>query len=268
MSVYIYDMKIGFFDSGLGGLTVMKAVALSMPQYDYEFFGDTANLPYGDKAEEEIYELTKLGVEVLFEKDCCLVVIACNTASAETLRKLQDTFLIDEYPDRRILGVIIPMVEEVVECNAKRALLIATRRTIESGKYEREFSKFEHAPELFSIATPTLVPLIEAGCIDEAVMEVVPMVTELILKGGDSLILGCTHYGLLKQGIEECIGQEVMIFSQAEIIPKKLFAYLDVHPEIKEKLSPGSTRNIYLSAHNRNYDKVVGDILGGFFMEG
>jgi glutamate racemase len=259
-------MKIGFFDSGLGGLTVMKAVAQSMSQYDYEFFGDTANLPYGDKTEEEIYELTKAGVEALFEKDCSLVVIACNTASAETLRKLQDTFLAEEYPDRKILGVIIPMVEEVVECHAKRALLIATRRTIESGKYGREFSKFENSPELFSIATPTLVPLIEAGRIDEAVMEVVPMVQELILKGGDSLILGCTHYGLLKQGIEEHFGHGVMIFSQAEIIPKKLFAYLEVHTEIKEKLSLGSTRNIYLSTHTQNYDKVVGEILGGYLI--
>jgi glutamate racemase len=259
-------MKIGFFDSGLGGLTVMKDVAQSMPQYDYEFFGDTANLPYGDKTEEDIYELTKAGVEALFEKDCSLVVIACNTASAETLRTLQDTFLADEYPDRKILGVIIPMVEEVVECHAKRALLIATRRTIESRKYEREFSKFENSPELFSIATPALVPLIEAGRIDEAVMEVVPMVQELILKGGDSLILGCTHYGLLKQGIEENVGQEIMIFSQAEIIPKKLFAYLESHPEIKNELSKSGTRNIFLSAHTRNYDKVVGDILGGFVL--
>ncbi len=260
-------MKIGFFDSGLGGLTVLKAVASSMSDYDYEFFGDTENLPYGDKTEEEIYELTKAGVEALFEKDCLLVVIACNTASAETLRKLQDTFLAEEYPDRKILGVIIPMVEEVVDCQAKRALLIGTRRTIESGKYEREFAKFGNkAPQLFSIATPTLVPLIEAGAFDEAVLEVVPMVQESIDRGGDSLILGCTHYGLLKQGIEEHFGQELMIFSQAEIIPKKLFAYFEVHPEITEKLSHDGTRNIYLSSHTQNYDKVVGDILGGHFI--
>ncbi len=261
-------MKIGFFDSGIGGLTVMKAVALVMPQYDYEFFGDTANLPYGDKTEEEICELTKIGIEALFEKDCSLVVIACNTASAETLRKLQDTFLADEYPDRKILGVIIPMVEEVVECHAKRSLLIGTRRTIDSSKYEIEFAKCTTGPEVFSLATPTLVPLIEDGRIGEAVLEVIPMVTELLEKGGDSLILGCTHYGLLKQGIEEHFGQKVMIFSQAEIIPKKLFAYLEAHPEIKNKLTQGGTRNIFLSAHTRNYDKVVGDILGGFFLEG
>lgn len=260
-------MKIGFFDSGIGGLTVMKAVGLVMPQYDYEFFGDTANLPYGDKTEEEICELTKIGIEALFEKDCSLVVIACNTASAETLRKLQDTFLAEKYPDRKILGVIIPMVEEVVECHAKRALLIGTRRTIDSGKYEHEFAKFSEHPEVFAIATPTLVPLIESGRIDEAVLQVVPMVNELIEKGGDSLILGCTHYGLLKQGIEEHIGQEVMIFSQAEIIPKKLFVYLEAHLEIKNELTQGGTRNIYLSSHTSNYDKVVGEILGGFIIE-
>ncbi|MFM2381680.1 MAG: hypothetical protein RLZZ76_447 [Candidatus Parcubacteria bacterium] len=260
-------MKIGFFDSGLGGLTVMKAVALSMQQYDYEFFGDTANLPYGDKTEEEIYELTKAGVEALFEKDCSLVIIACNTASAETLRKLQDTFLREEYPDRKILGVIIPMVEEVVACHAKQVLLIGTRRTIDSGKYEREFAKFPTGPEVFALATPTLVPLIEDGRIDEAVLEVVPMVEELLEKGGDSLILGCTHYGLLKRGIEEHVGQRIMIFSQAEIIPKKLFAYLEAHPEIKKELTQDGTRNIFLSAHTRNYDKVVGDILGGIFVE-
>lgn len=261
-------MKIGFFDSGLGGLTVMKAVALSMSRYDYEFFGDTVNLPYGDKTEEEIYELTKYGVEALFLKDCSLVVIACNTASAQTLRKLQDTFLAEEYPERKILGVIIPMVEEVVACHAKHVLLIGTKRTIDSGKYEREFAKFAQYPEVLAIATPTLVPLIEEGRIDEAVLEVVPMVSELIEKGGDSLILGCTHYTLLKRGIEEHFGQKVTIFSQAEIIPKKLFAYLEAHPEIKNELSEGGTRNIYLSAHTKNYDKVVGDILGGMFIEG
>ncbi len=262
-------MKIGFFDSGLGGLTVMKAVASSMPQYDYEFYGDTANLPYGDKTEEEIYELTKAGVEDLFEKDCSLVVIACNTASAETLHKLQDTFLVEEYPDRKILGVIVPMVEEVVECNAKRALLIGTNRTIASSKYEREFEKFAtKAPELISIATPGLVPLIESGHIEEALKEVLPLVEELINKGGDSLILGCTHYTLLKEGIEECIGQSLMIFSQTEIIPKKLYLYLEAHPEIENKLTRTESRNIYLSEHNDKYDRVIGEILGGVFMEG
>ena len=259
-------MKIGFFDSGLGGLTILKAVTKTMPQYDYEYFGDTANVPYGNKSEEEIYELTKAGIEYLFEQECVLVIIACNTASAETLRKLQDTFLKEEYPDRNILGVIIPMVEEVIQCHSKRAVLIGTQRTIDSQKYNREFDKHSNTPELFSIATPDLVPLIEQGNIDEALDSVYSIVDELLVKGGDSLILGCTHYTLLKEGITERYKDTVMVFSQAEIIPKKLFDYLENHQEIKNRLTTNSSRNIFLSAQNSNYDKIIGDILGGHFI--
>ena len=129
-------MNIGFFDSGLGGLLILKAVARALPQYDYIYFGDTANLPYGDKTETEVYELTKAAIEELFNRDCLLVIVACNTASAESIRRIQDTYLKEEYHDRRILGVIVPTVEEVIEKGFKRAILLATTRTVESGKYE------------------------------------------------------------------------------------------------------------------------------------
>ena len=259
-------MKIGFFDSGLGGLTVMKAVIQLLPWYDYSFYGDTLHVPYGDKTEEEIYELTKGGVEHLFEEDCVLVIIACNTASAETLRKLQDTFLADEYPDRKILGVIIPMVEEVVACHAKRALLIATTRTVNSQKYEREFEKIKNAPELFSLATPTLTPLIEAGKIDEALAFVYPIIDELLEKGGESLILGCTHYALLREGIVERYKEQLMVFSQDQIIPQKIYHYLEVHPEIKNLLTQDGTRNIHLTKHTNAYDHLLSSLLGGHFI--
>lgn len=260
-------MKIGFFDSGLGGLIIMKSVALLLPEYDYEFFGDTENLPYGDKTEEEIYEFTKHGIEHLFEKECSLVIIACNTASAETLRKLQDTYLKEEYPDRKILGVIIPVVEEVIECHARKTLLIATKRTVASSKYDREFAKFNSKPELFSLPTPDLVPLIEEGKIDEALELVFPIIDELIEKGGDSLILGCTHYTLLREGIKDRYGQDLMVFSQDEIIPKKVYSYLEAHPEITSKLTQGGTRNIHLSKHTNSYDHILKEMLGGVFIE-
>lgn len=259
-------MKIGFFDSGLGGLTILKAVAQVLPEYDYEYYGDTANLPYGDKTEEEIYELTKEGVEYLFERDCALVVIACNTASAQTLRQLQDTFLAEEYPDRKILGVIIPMVEEVIECHAKRAVLIATKRTVESEKYDREFAKHADRPELVSIATPQLVPLIELGEIEAAVDEVRPIIDELLARGGDSILLGCTHYTLLRQPLNERYGEAVMVFSQDEIIPKKLYQYLKAHNEIESKLSRGGTRTIHFTEHRSGYDQTVALLLGGSFI--
>ena len=250
-------MKIGFFDSGLGGLVVMNAVRTLLPQYDYVFYGDTANLPYGDKTEEEIYELTRDGVEQLFEQDCVLVIIACNTASAETLRCLQDTWLKTEYPDRKLLGVIVPMAEEVVDCHAKRAVLIATNRTVSSGKYERVFETLNHAPSLFSIPTPGLVPLIERGEIDEAFYIVEEIVAEALTAGADSLILGCTHYALLLPLLHERYGNELMIFSPDQVIPKKVFKYLERHPEIEETLTRGGSVQLQLSEHRPEYELFI-----------
>ncbi len=258
-------MKIGFFDSGLGGLMILKSVSDQLPQYDYEYYGDTANVPYGDKSEEEIYELTKAGVGELFERNCALVIIACNTASAETLRRLQDTFLVEKYPDRRILGVIIPTVEEVAASGLSRILLIGTRRTVNSGKYERELSKFEHSPTLEAIATPGLVPLIEAGKKDEAFAEVLPVIENFVQGRGDGLILGCTHYTTMREKIQERF-PELKIFSQDTIIPTKLASYLEVHPEIESRLTQGGTRNIFLTAHTAQYDDVIKMFLGGVFM--
>lgn len=258
--------KIGFFDSGLGGLIVLKAVAKLLPAYDYEFFGDTANVPYGDKTEVEIYNLTEAGMRHLFERGCELIIIACNTASAETLRKLQDTFLQEEYPDRKILGVIIPMVEAVVEATSRKALLIGTKRTIESGKYDREFAKFANPPQVTAVATPQLVPFIESGIYDKAVLSIKSLLDDSVAQGIDSVILGCTHYALLKQQIGEVCGVKVTLFSPDDIIPKKVEAYLEAHPEIEIKLSRSSTRNIYLSEHRPDYDKIAGDMLGGVFL--
>ena len=249
-------MKIGFFDSGLGGLAIMHAVIRLLPQYDYEFYGDTANLPYGEKTEDEIFAFTKQGIEHLFRNDCALVIIACNTASAETLRRLQDGWLPVAYPDRKILGVIIPMVEEVVTSDAKEAVLIATTRTVASKKYDREFAKFAVAPTLTSIATPGLVPLIESGKLAEAVAVVSPIIGGA-LQRGSALILGCTHYALLKPALLARFGNETKIFSPTEIIPYKLAEYLDRHTEIKNLLSQNSTEHIHLSDIRSDYMSLI-----------
>lgn len=258
-------MKIGFFDSGLGGLIALKAVAKALPQYDYEFYGDTAHLPYGDKSEEEIFELTKAGIVHLFNRDCLLVVVACNTASAETLRRLQDGFLKNEYPDHRVLGVIIPTVEELVAADIKHALLVATKRTVDSRKYEVELDKLTAAPLITACATPELVPLIESGE-HEAAFE---SLSSTIGQRGevDGVILGCTHYSLLKDELRARFPQ-LTILSQDEIIPDKLTDYLKRHPEIESKLSKGSTRNVYLTDNSSRYDGVLRELLGGAFIAG
>lgn len=259
-------MKIGFFDSGLGGLTIMNAVTKELPQYDYEFYGDTANLPYGDKKEEEIFELTKRGIEHLFAKDCLLIIVACNTASAETLRKLQTEYLQINYPDRRILGVIIPTIEKLLEERIEEAILIGTNRTIESKKYHIELNKYTEAPKLNSIATPSLVPLIEAQKYDEAYAQICSIIDSRTTEKG--IILGCTHYTTLNAKLSDRYREDnFKIISQDEIIPKKLHEYLNRHPELEKHLSKNSKRNIYLTKHSEIYDKFLADLLGGVFID-
>ena len=260
-------MKIGFFDSGLGGILILKAVTELLPQYDYEYYGDTKNLPYGDKPEEEIYQLTKDGVAALFAKDCLLVILACNTASAQTLRRLQDEWLPTMYPDRRILGVIIPMIEELSISNRTNALLVATKRTVESGKYEIELQKkLVKKLKLTSVATPELVPLIEAGKLEEASEQLLNLIltTEQAVGEIDGVVLGCTHYGLLRPFLRQSIRRpSVTVFSQIEIIPKKLQKYLVRHPEINSRLTKQKQRNIYLTEHKPTYDQYLRDWLTG-----
>lgn len=228
-------MKIGIFDSGLGGKMIAQAIREELPQYDYLYYGDTKNLPYGDKTEDEIYELTKFAVEELFRQDCALVVLACNTASAESLRKLQDTILVGEWEGRRILGVIVPTVEEILEGEHEHVLLIGTRRTIESGKYEKELKKRGSTIRFTGIATPELVPLIEGRNHEGALLYVVNLLRERG-SGDTSLVLGCTHYTALTAGLRRTF-PHLRVLSQDEIIPKKLHDYLTRHPEIRERLT-------------------------------
>ncbi|USN87894.1 MAG: glutamate racemase [Candidatus Nomurabacteria bacterium] len=255
-------MKIGFFDSGLGGLTILKAVATELPEYDYEYYGDTANLPYGDKTEEEIFILTKQGIEHLFKKECLLVIVACNTASAETLRKLQTEYLPHTHPDKKVLGVIIPTIEELLEESVTHTILIGTNRTIESKKYESEIKKHKEELKVTAIKTPELVPLIEGRQYEDALCVVSKIIDER--KGEQGIILGCTHYTILKEKLEEkYTGSDFKIFSQDLIIPSKLKKYLENHPEIETKLSKNYRRNIYLTDNSNQYDELIETILNG-----
>lgn len=259
-------MNIGFFDSGLGGLLILKAVAKALPQYDYVYYGDTANLPYGDKTEEEIYELTKAALIELFNRDCALVIVACNTASAETLRQIQDTFLVSEYPDRKVLGVIIPTIEEVVREKYTNAILLATKRTVESNKYEKELQKLGHSVNLVSIATPELVPLIELGEIEAATQSAISTIDRARVGEGDVVVLGCTHYCLLKNPLREHFVDSLHIISQDEVIPLKLATYLEQHPEITSRLDDTGKRVVHLTQHRPDYDRVTAEFLGGAYL--
>ena len=258
-------MKIGLYDSGLGGLTILKAVVKELSEYDYYYYGDTAGLPYGDKTEEEIYERATTAVSYLFEQDCALVIIACNSASADTARKIQNEYLPLRYSDRKVLGVIVPTVEEMIESKTKSALMLATKRTVDSNKYQRELWKLSHDIDLLQVATPELVNLIEAGEVDEAVIEASKII-ETEGRGREVVILGCTHYTKLKDGLREKFPKQ-KILSQDEIIPDKLKKYLVAHPEIESKLDRGSERKIHLTAHRPDYDDALQYLLGGVMVQ-
>jgi glutamate racemase len=257
----VVRMKIGVFDSGLGGLTILRAVRSALPEYEYLFYGDTLHVPYGDRGEEEIYTLTKAAVTELFERGCVLVVIACNTASAETLRRLQDTFLPEAYPDRRILGVVIPTIEELIQSGTRHALLIATTRTVDSRKYDIELQKrnITHLT-LTSHAMPELVPLIEAGNFNDAAAAAVRTIEG---EGGiDTVILGCTHYVTLKDALRSRFKDSgIAVISQDEVIPRKLTQYLMNHPEIESRLGRGGEMEVVLTKDTPEYRALCARLL-------
>ncbi|MCL5666692.1 MAG: glutamate racemase [Patescibacteria group bacterium] len=254
-------MKIGIFDSGLGGLVITKAVINRLPQYDYVYLGDTKRVPYGNRSPETVYEFAKAAVNFLFQQDCLLVILACNTASALALRKIQQEFMPKNYPGRRILGVIIPTVEALGEQSRKVGIL-GTAGTVKAKIYNSEINKIYPNTKVISQAAPLLVPLIEnnglkwAGGILESYLE------PLKKAGVDNIILGCTHYPILKTKIKKLAGKKIKINSQDEIVPEKLADYLRRHAEIAEKLSRRKRRLFLVTDKNTNFNEVAGQLFG------
>lgn len=237
-------MKIGIFDSGIGGLLILKEILDTLPDYDYVYLGDTARVPYGDRSHEEIYTFTKEAVDFLFQNGCTLIILACNTASARALRKLQREYLPHHYPERRILGVIIPAAEEAV-LNSKTIAVLATTATVESNTFREELKKIHPDVTVYQIPAPKLVPLIENGTLD-TVDELLHLYLDPVLDTNiDALILGCTHYVLLEKNIRAIIGDTIKIINQGTVVPEKLKLYLEHHPEIETLLNKKSTRELY-----------------------
>ena len=258
-------MKIGFFDSGLGGLIIMSAVAKALPQYDYMFLGDTMNVPYGNRSHDFVHEITKKAVTYLFEQDCVLVIIACNTAGVTALRPLQQNWLMNNYPDRRILGVVVPTLETAIEKKHKKIGLLATSATVNSAVYEAELQKINPEIELISQAAPLLVPLIE----NEGQKWIEPILEDylrpLIQAEIQSLILGCTHYPFVKKDIINIFKKndcKADLISQDECIPYKLADYLQRHPEIESRITQTGKRAFSVTDITDSYRKSATNIYG------
>jgi glutamate racemase len=248
-------VKIGIFDSGLGGLIITKAIMEKMPEYDYVYFGDTLNLPYGGKSKNVVYNLSFKVIHYLFqEQDCNLIIIACNTASVCALRQLQQQYLVENFPNRRILGVVIPTIETIAERSDDKIGILATQTTVKSGVYEEEIKKVINKPiQIISKAAPLLVPMIEYNGI-QWIKPILEYYLEPFVEANvQSILLGCTHYPRLKNIIRKILPNSINIISQDEIIPKKLLDYLSRHPEIEKKLKKGGERKFIVSDITENY---------------
>jgi len=252
---------IGVFDSGLGGLTVLKHFLSDLPNYNYIYLGDNARLPYGEKSPETIYQYTKEAMDFLFSAGCNLVVIACNTASAQALRRLQQEYLPVHYQNRRILGVIRPVVEAIVK-QPKLGIVgvIGTKATINSHAYEIEIKKLKPNLQVIEQATPLLVPLIEEDWAKkpETKMILKKYLHPLKTKQIRALILGCTHYPFLYQMVKKIMGRRITVPQPGEIIAASLKDYLSRHPELNLQEVANPQRQYYTTDDPKSF-RVLGE---------
>ena len=256
-------MRIGVFDSGYGGLTILDAIRRELPQYDYLYLGDNARAPYGTHSFDVIYRYTLQAVKYLFDHDCALVILACNTASAKALRTIQqkDLPLINDKMVN-VLGVIRPTVEAVPAITKTGHVgILATPATVSSESYVLELQKIFQNLEISQQACPLWVPLIENGeHLKPGADYFVDLYLRQILEKDpqiDTLVLGCTHYPLLLPKIAQWIKNngkrfaagDIQVISQGYLEAKSLADYLRRHPEYESQLSQGRSCR-YLTTEN------------------
>lgn len=245
---------IGVFDSGYGGLTILKEIRKALPEYDYLYLGDNARTPYGTRSFDVVYEFTLQAVKSLFERGCHLVILACNTASAKALRSIQQKDLPGLDPDRRVLGVVIPTVEALGEISKNGNIgVLGTQGTVSSGTYEIEIAKFFPKFRTVAEACPMWVPLVENGeHTGEGADYFVRKYVEALFAQEpeiDTVVLGCTHYPMLAPKIAEVVADRATVVTQGELVAKSLASYLDRHPEMDAKCTKGGEVT-YLTTEN------------------
>ncbi|TSC77450.1 MAG: glutamate racemase [Parcubacteria group bacterium Gr01-1014_29] len=254
--------NIGVFDSGLGGLFLLRALTEKLPAYDYIYVGDTKRVPYSNRSPETVYEFTRAAVRYLFKNGCQLVVLACNTASALALRRLQQEFLPQQYPERRILGVLAPLVEAIEERHPRRIGVLATQATVNSHAITRELKKRVPGVTVFEHAAPLLVPMVESGELQWADAMLTAYIQPLLLQRVEGLALGCTHYPILKRRIRRIVGKDISVISQDEFLGKKLADYLMRHPEIEVLLGKRKKREFFVTDKTSTLEKRAQEWFG------
>jgi glutamate racemase len=235
---------IGVFDSGYGGLTVLKSLLKQLPQYDYLYLGDNARAPYGGRSSEAIIQYSREAMDFLFSRGARLILVACNTVSAVALRQLQEEYLrTPNVTDKKILGVIFPLMEKASEVSKNgRIGVVGTSATVDSEAYVHELKKLNPDLSIVQQACPLLVPFIEEGW--EGKPEAKQILKKYLrsLKGKDldTLILGCTHYPLMHADFERVMGKQVNVFDTGPTVADSLENYLQRHTEIENPLQKGT----------------------------
>lgn len=251
---------IGIFDSGYGGLTILKEICELLPEYDFIYLGDNARAPYGPLPFETVYEYTLQAVKWFFNHhDCPLVILACNTASAKALRTIQQNDLPNIDPSKRVLGVIRPTSEVIKEyTNSNHIGILATLGTVQSASYLLEIQKFHPETTVSQQASPEWVELVENGKqnTDEADSPVKMHIEKLLLKDKDidCILLACTHYPLLINKIRQFVPRNINIISQGEIVAKSLKKYLENHSEIDIKCSKNARRRFFTTGNEKDFN--------------
>lgn len=258
---------IGVFDSGYGGLTVLKEIVKVLPEYDYLYLGDNARAPYGPRSFETVYEYTLECVKKLFDMGCPLVILACNTASAKALRTIQQKDLPTLAPEKRVLGVIRPTTEVVGKYSKTGHVgVLGTNGTVTSMSYPIEIEKFYPNLTVHQEACPMWVPIVESNTMEteEADASIHLHLENLLAKEKniDAIILGCTHYPLLINQIKKHLPSHITILSQGQIVAEGLADYLKRHPEMEQKLSKGSSIDFHTTDSTEKFD-AAGSIFFG-----
>lgn len=252
---------IGVFDSGYGGLTILRALIDGLPQYSYVYFGDNAHTPYGEKSADEIIELTKVGADFLFSHRAQVVILGCNTASAAALRHLQQQWLPKHYPDRRLLGILVPTIEQMTGAGWHHTTpittpissemftvgILATQATVESHAYPREIHKRNASLRVVQQACSGLVEAIEAGDDSKTKTLTERYVHALQAAAPDlrAVLLACTHYELIAPIIASLLPESVRLYHQPTIVAKSLDAYLKRHADLADTLERAGGRAFF-----------------------
>lgn len=258
---------IGVFDSGYGGLTILKDLVSKLPQYDYLYLGDNARAPYGTRSFDAVYHYTLQCVKWFFDQGCPLVILACNTASAKALRTIQQKDLPKIDPAKRVLGVIRPTAEIIGNFTKTNTIgILGTNGTVQSGSYLIEIKNFFPAVKVYQQACPLWVPLIESNEYETegAGYFIKKNIDDLLGQSRDidTILLACTHYPLLIDKIRSFVPGHINVMSQGEIIANSLKDYLFRHPEIEEKCGKTSQVRLYTTDSEEDFDKHSGVYFG------